>query len=259
MWALRVAAQHRGDPVGDLVAKLLSNSLSAKFAQRRHVWLPIGTCDPNHSLVMDEWDVVEQRHRRVRELGGVVEEKMPLEESAESFPAIAAHVTAGGRLRMAQLLALLEPHDCAYTDTDSLIVNDRGLAALAGEIHPTDLGRLRIVAQSDHLDILGAKWYVHGTDVVTKGARLDAEYLARDRVRQWHWHGLPWSIEHHQIDRVALSRVEKRFQFSYTKGTVDDNGLVWPLRLHEPDVAGPGDLDVLPEGGRDGVVGALAG
>jgi hypothetical protein len=231
LWRLRRVAADRGDLVGDLIAKLMANSLTGKFGQRAQRWLPIGTTDPNDAGVLDEWDCVQERWRTVRWIGGRVYEKQPPEEGAESFPAISAHITAAGRMHLAGLLDRIERFDCAYVDTDSLIVNADGRAALADLIAPAELGGLKVKREDDHLVVRGPKWYEHGPDVVRKGVKPDAEWRSQDGVTQWHWRGLSWSIDHNAVDRVQLERVQKDFRFTYGKGTVVDDGRVFPLVL----------------------------
>lgn len=232
LWALRRAAQLRGDDVGDLICKLLMNALYGKFAQRATRWEPCGDCPVDEVGQSEVWDTRRQRWRVFRSVGGRVYERVPADEGDDSFPAIAAHITSGARVRLLGALERVGRFEVAYVDTDGFILDGDALHKLSDLLAPESLGGLRRVDASDRLVVMGPKWYRLGDKQVCKGLTLDAAWLSAKKVLDWRTHGLAWGIEGHVLDRVIRQRIEQNFSKEFDAGAVDENGRVYPLVLH---------------------------
>src|SRR5262249_11479721 len=119
----------------------------------------IGTCDPAELYVETEIDLVTGRKYRNRHIAGLILSREPSGESRYSHPAIAAHVTAYGRVLLWELLESAGIQHVHYMDTDSLHVTRQGLENLAPYLSPTELGKLKIEKKVDTAVYYGPKDY----------------------------------------------------------------------------------------------------
>lgn len=235
MYARRLAYQASGDRLRGYAVKILMNSLYGKFGQRGLVWERTDNCDPDrvtHGIV---YDAVTHRVTKVRQFGGITQSYQEESESRDSFPAIAAHVTAAARMKLWGLILQAGRENVYYTDTDSLITNDRGRDNLAGQLSESGLGGLKVEGTVKGAEFRGAKDYSFGHKVRVKGIRSNAEYLGNATYRQERWISLLGQIRAGQVDAPATVPVIKHLDRTYRKGVVGLDGRVSPLVLDEQE------------------------
>lgn len=160
--ASREDYENRGDKFAAFVAKLWMNSLYGKFGQLNPKWIysvekpPF----PKADLVVEIDGFAGETYRKER-IGNLVRERVGVSESYYSHPAIAAHITAGARCRLFELISLAGWDNVFYCDTDSILTNETGLENLACEIAGEDpmLGQLQMEFKAWRLSIKGKKDY----------------------------------------------------------------------------------------------------
>lgn len=142
------------------LVKIMLNSLYGKFGQRGFKWERctatdaspfddfVGNCDP---------DGASLTHRR--RFGEMWHHERNL-EAYESFPAIAAHVTAYARMALWQLRTEAGDKNVYYCDTDSLYVNATGRANLAPRLGESELGKLKLERECTSVHFRAPKDYV---------------------------------------------------------------------------------------------------
>ncbi len=247
-YARRLAAKADGNEAGSYMHKLLMNSLYGKFGQSGRVFEDIGESDSHDAKVWSVWDAEEQRNRRFRQFFGVIQEESKEAEGRNSHPAIAAHVTAFGRVLLWNLINQAGRENVFYSDTDSLFVNADGLDRLKHRINNDDLGALKIEWESDAVHIKDNKDYVIDGNAKTKGVRKDAfrlwwigEVKAEtfidirdfnfDRYRQTRFQSLNGKFQTGNLDQNVIGQIIKVYARQYKKGRVDDNGQVRPFKV----------------------------
>ncbi|MBA7679858.1 hypothetical protein ES703_88163 [subsurface metagenome] len=217
------------------LCKKMLNSLYGKFGQKADIWKKIGEC-PNEP---DRVELLFKAHvcgaKQIRYLLGEIFELVGYDESYNSFPAIAAQVSAYGIMYLYELMKKAGEGNYFYCDTDSLIVNEVGLCNLNERMHETDLGGLRIVETSKSLSIRGLKDYSTLTKQVVKGIRKNAVMVAEGIYEQEIWPSFRGQLRSGQTDTYTVKRQTKVLTRKYTKGTVTADGSVLPLLLGEPD------------------------
>lgn len=231
MYAWRQDATRSGDTVLAGQVKILMNSLYGKFGQRGIRYELVGDVP---DLSIDSWrevNVDTKEVRQFRQLMGKVQELQRDSESATSHPAIAAHVTAHARMLLWACIAEAGRENVFYCDTDSLLVNDEGLMRLAHRMDNTRLGALKHEGTFDACEIYGAKDYVFGSKVRTKGVRSSALWLDPNTVEQEKWSGLKGLLRSGHLDRPTTALVTKHLARTYDKGTVGTDGSVSPIVL----------------------------
>lgn len=174
---IRHESADKGDHAGEMLAKLLLNSLSGKFAQYKTSWVDAPDIAP--IAPFGEWEVYHAQTKRIiryRAFGGCTQRYDGRAESKQSMPAISAHITANGRERMRYLRSLCPSNTVLYMDTDSLMVLQPAYDALcmAGEVREREMGYLRLKDVWPWMEIRGFKYYATPSGVTCPGLKKDA-------------------------------------------------------------------------------------
>ena len=230
----RLESKRQKNRVMDLFYKIILNSLYGKFGQRIRKWHRIEEAlpeDPPEKTVMfpdrpgyyravkfDGWYWVLEREKRT---------------SALTFIAIASHVTSYARAYLWSLMEKAGREEVFYCDTDSVFVTRKGYMRLRELIHPTELGKLSLEAQSSWLDIRGLKDYAYEGCEKIKGVGKYIKKLGENiyLVKEW--------LRSKSLVRKGLSSPyvllkEKKLARKYLKGIVTSSGKVLPFTLGLP-------------------------
>ena len=230
-YQLKQTADASGDKISRQLAKTLMNSLYGKFGQRGIVSKIL----PNKSTIRYGrylgYSETLKKNITINYLGDQIELSYALNESYYSMPAIAGAVTANARMYLWRLMQLAGLDNVKYIDTDSLIVNLEGYNRLATLLDDTKLGYLKLEGLSNRFIIRGLKDYQFGDDNKTKGVPksaipVDANTWTYDQFRG----ALGWLADG-LSDGVTVKQTTKHRSGVYTKGTVQDNGDIIPLRF----------------------------
>lgn len=229
IYNLRMGLKARGERAYEQLCKYLLNSLYGKFGQRAENWVRIGSApdEPDREELIFEDN--PRRIMRLRYLLGEVFELKGHGEAYNSFPAIAAHVTAYARLYLWKLMQICGVGNYFYCDTDSLMVNETGLLNLSGYLSDTELGKLKIESSFNHLIIRGLKDYETSTKTVVKGISKKAVKLADGVYEQDCWPTFRGLFHSADVNTYIVKRVTKHLSREYTKGTVGITGIVSPF------------------------------
>jgi ribulose bisphosphate carboxylase small subunit len=157
--------------------------------------------------------------RRLRYLLGQLFELEGYSEAFDSFPAIAAHVTAYARMYLWSLMQTAGVGNYFYCDTDSLIVNEIGLDHLSSLIHDTELGKLKIQEQFEHL--------------IIQGISKNAELISEGVYKQQNWPTFKGIFKTGDSNTYTVTSVTKHLLRDYTKGYVTKTGRIIPFSLQQ--------------------------
>ncbi|MCJ7828826.1 MAG: hypothetical protein MUP81_03680 [Dehalococcoidia bacterium] len=238
-YGLRQQFKITGQSEYEEIAKKMLNSLYGKFGQKCEEWEKIGECPNEPDRIEILFVRGKHRTRQLRYLLGEIFELVRTGESFNSFPAIAAHVTAYGRLYLWQLMQQVGEGNYFYCDTDSLIVNQEGLCRLKDKLDNALLGGLKIVEITQSLTIKGLKDYLTPTKQVVKGIRKNAAEIAAGVYSQETWPSFKGVLREAQSDSYTIKKTVKVLTRKYTKGTVTAEGLVLPFALDESELSFP--------------------
>lgn len=227
----RLKFRQEGNSAFAYLCKLMLNSLYGKFGQRNEVFEELGYDETATDGIVIEIDAQTGQRRKYRIINGRVEVSRGLEEGFNSFPAIAAHITADARMKLYEYIEKAGWENVYYCDTDSLFVNDVGFANLSKDISQGSLGKLSLVKQTDNLVINGLKDYVFGSETVIKGIRKDAVKISDSVFIQTQFEGLRGSISKGRLNAMITRQVQKRLSRKYHKGNVTTSGWVKPFAL----------------------------
>lgn len=236
LYNLRLDFRSAGVANYDQICKLLLNSLYGKFGQKAEFWEKIGAAENEPDRIESLYKPNENRWCKLRYLLGEVWESNGFEEAYSSFPAIASHVTAYGRLYLYELMQLCGWGNYVYCDTDSLIVNNAGLSNLENQLDNTKLGSLKIEAVTENLIINGLKDYQTDEKTVIKGVSKHAVKLSDGKYQQELWPSFAGILNGPATDIYTVRHTLKTLSREYTKGNVTESGIVLPFVLDDVDL-----------------------
>ena len=150
-------------------------------------------------------------------------------ESFDSFPAIAAHVTAYARMYLWQLMQQAGYGNYFYCDTDSLIVNEVGLCNLQNKRSEVLLGGLKIDSVGSAVQLRGLKDYSFGVKDVVKGVTKNAVKLREGVFRQEQWPSFRGLLRSDDPNVYIVGSTVKHLTREYAKGDVMPDGVVVPF------------------------------
>lgn len=235
-YAARLRAKDRGDLSGDSLNKLFLNSLLGKFSQKGSEWEPVRGVRPLRDY--GQWwqyDQAERKYVRYRATAGEVDRRKKAGEWQHSFPAITAYVQSYARVHMERLRRLCGRKEVYYMDTDSLHVSEPAYEMLKGrgEVHPTALGKLKLVGSYPQAEYRGIRDYTLGSRRVTAGLKADARQAAGNTFLQDQQQGLPSILSRNPHGQVAVCTWPVRFDNSYYQGRVQPDGWIEPITLRD--------------------------
>jgi hypothetical protein len=213
------------------IAKMMMNSLYGKFGQSGFDQKRIGNAAPGETWTNLVLDARTGQVNRLFALAGGVYEEHRQGESSNSFPAIAAHVTAYARLYLWELIKQAGYQHAFYCDTDSLIVDQQGYDNLKSRLDPDRLGWLKVEHTSQRLSIRAPKDYSMDERVRIKGVVRSTEFLGPNLVEQDQWQRLGGQLQAGDTNDFIVRRVRKNLSRLIRSGVVGPSGWVTPFDL----------------------------
>ncbi len=214
-------------------AKLYLNSLYGKFGQLAHDWKRI---DGDGSPYEDSdfyVNLVTGQAGKVYRFGSSVWTCEVKGEAFNSFPAIAAHVTAYARMYLWRIRNIIGKDNLYYTDTDSILTNRAGLASLDGQLDDTRLGAWKVEATSDTLHVQAPKVYTFAGQTKRKGVPSKAKYLGNDTWEFDRFASFKGQAAWDKGTQYHTTRTQRHLTYRIHDGTETDSGWVEPLQAGE--------------------------
>lgn len=234
VWLWRLDYKRHGCDLESYWCKVLLDALHGKIAQMTPDWK-----DRPKAEVPDAWTTWQAYDSEAgcevphRSIGWHAQAQVGRIESAHSFPAVSACVTAAARMRMRHAFDVIDAGHVYYSDTDSIHTSATGLRQLsnAGLINHSKLGSFRLVEAATHAEYRGAKNYTFGGRDVVAGT--PKKVLARD--------GYAITVNEFQtVQTIIKCRPGKgpivrpktmRIDRTVIRGDVMPNGSVSPAKL----------------------------
>ena len=227
-YSLKAHYHETGEGAFYLMCKLYLNALYGKFGQKSETWERFDDPPEEIKLARVYYNSRTKETWRLYPFGDQVWKARSSGEARHSAPAIAAHVTAYARLYLWELMTKAGAGNVYYCDTDSIITNDAGLAALADKMDPARLGALKIEEQSARLEILAPKHYRMGDDWKRKGIPKKAKALGNQTWEMQQWPSFKTHGRTSPDGVFRTKRVTKHLTNRIYDGTVQDDGWVTP-------------------------------
>lgn len=233
LYTLRLAAAKAGDSVSAWQYKILMNSLYGKFGQRGRKYIEVDKTDDEVPRSWIEIDAHTGRVYRYRQLGGLVQLLDDAAETQDSFPAIAAHVTAYGRMLLWKIMQRAGREHYFYVDTDSILVDEIGRRRLENLCDPVKLGALKLISRYRSVHIRAPKDYKFDDYERIKGIKRRAVRIDANTYDQDTFSTLIGLLRRGDLSAPVITRVRKTLKRIYTKATVNSDGSCSPLRRND--------------------------
>lgn len=225
----RLEAKARNDGPRQFTYKILMNSLYGKFGQSGRVFEDIAQAEDVQFQSWIEIDAVTGEVYRVRQVADAIQREIREGESTHSLPALAGHVTSGGRQLLASMLDVAGWGNVYYVDTDSLYANAEGYSRLTEHLHATKLGALKLEAGPAEMTIHGAKDYLFDGTSKIKGIKKNAVEVAPGVFEQDRFRGFKGMIDDGDIQRMLVTKTTKHLTRKYKKGKTNGTGRIEPF------------------------------
>lgn len=220
-----------GNKVWYWLAKYMLNTLYGKFGQSHKEW-ELTEITPKgfpHTEVELDYDTGNRIH--IMEINNQVFMSIKNSEARDSFPAIAAHVTAGARMMVQLTIDFVGRENVYYCDTDSLLLNQAGYDKIKKNIDTYRLGAWGFEDKYDDVTIYGPKDYIFGDKEKHKGVRHQAPEIRPGVYSQLQFATLKGVILSKDMSSPIIRNTTKHLKRIYKKGYVEPNGSVTPFRL----------------------------
>jgi hypothetical protein len=229
----RLEARERGTTLWATLFKGYLNRLYGKFAQMDYQEQVIGKRSLGQHALVTGVDRETGTPWQEIQVGKSVIRVTQKGHARHAFTAIAAHVTAYGRLYLYDLVEKAGRRNVYYMDTDSLIVNQKGYDNLKRYIDDTELGALKVEGVADEIEVVAPKEYRFGDKWVRKGIRENAQQVGPRTFKQEMWPG---------IKTLLARRIKGYYTFTYERtnwttvrtGHTQRSGHVVPYVLAAP-------------------------
>jgi hypothetical protein len=233
LYNLRLQYKEEGNPAFAYMTKILLNSLYGKFGQRGFHWEKcpyievsdeteiVGNCQADGPVLLHRVRFGEMWHRNVDS------------EAFESFPAIAAHVTAHARMELWHLINIAGREHVYYCDTDSLYTDAHGFRQLQSFIHPSNLGSLKHEGTFQGAHFRAPKDYVVGDYTKIKGIKPRAIQLSPTQYQQLQFESYDQVLARGCDGEIIVRPVVKTLKRRNLQSTGHGVGWRTPLRIDE--------------------------
>ncbi len=228
----KIQAGKKGDKSRRYMSKLFLNSLYGKFGQVGIENELIGEADKNNVWRIPVFSQTLGIPYEEISWYGKVYRVIKRGESTLSFPAISGAVTAYARFVLYRYIQQAGPQNVFYCDTDSLIVNQAGYDRLKDFINDKELGYLKLEKQANNIRIYGAKDYIFGKEIKTKGIPASAKQIEAGQWEYLQFQGFLSWINHGAINPPKGWYTKKHRVTKYDKGILLDTGFIIPIRIN---------------------------
>jgi hypothetical protein len=169
------------------VTKLFLNSLYGKFGQLGYEDKIIGDCDPSLFQFIPVYNADTGARTEVMYYGGKIHETVTTPTSYNTLTAIAAHITAYGRLELWGLMQQAGLDHVYHVATDSLVVDQAGYDNLADKIKPGIPGYLKVEGTFNEYTVKGPNDTIQGLKIKVKGIPPKAIKLSENKyvITEW--------------------------------------------------------------------------
>lgn len=214
-----------------LLTKLYLNSLYGKFGQLSTKWervedLPLELMDCDRM-----YNTVTGKNTFLYHFGDDIWTSFADGEGKYSFPAISAHVTAYSRLLLWDLCKQAGAGHFLYVDTDSLIVDPVGYEALADQIDPQALGKLKVEGVGQTVTIMVPKVYEFDSAWVRKGIPKSATQVGPQSWEYEQFTSLIGQAHAHSPKVYTSHRQTKTLTHRLYDGVPQADGAVRPTQV----------------------------
>jgi len=233
LYSVRLKYRREENPVFSHVAKLLLNSCYGRFGMNGQVWEYARDAYDDDFTEWANYNIDTKELLKFRKRLGVIQVENKQGESYNSFPGIAAHITAYGRMYLWDLMKTAGRENVLYTDTDSLIVTEPGYNALLHHINAVTLGALKLETQIKNASFYSPKDYVINEIRKIKGIKANATQLSVNTWTHEIFRSWDWLLKQDQDGYIQVEHSQKVLSRKHKKSKLLPSGWTQPYSVPE--------------------------
>jgi len=233
-----------GRAVGDLVAetfgKILCVGLYGKWGQIRQGWQDLAGVEmPGVWGTFARFADGQLEPSFYRSLGRAVQEHWRQGETLDSFPAIAAHVTAYARVCVDRFLEALPEKTLLYHDTDSFHVLAGGHSHLQFDLAAigAGLGQLRVAGPYRSAEYFGQKHYRLDDEYALGSMSAARRLVAGGEFEVDQGERLPSTLSHRPAAETVITRQRRTVDSMPVDRAIGKDGWTETLTYLAPEAA----------------------
>ncbi|MGH3571191.1 MAG: hypothetical protein ACRDUW_05080 [Pseudonocardiaceae bacterium] len=236
-WCIGVVERGDGDysEVQRAAVKHWARALVGKFATRYTPWEPFGRSMEYGVEQHPIFDMDTQRLGKMLTVGDDAFVGWEALYSSDAFPAVMAVVMAEARVRLWTLMQIAGTGTVAYVDTDSLIVNEEGSAALDAFVRDHGGWGLRLKGTYKRLTILGPRQLVVNGQQRIAGVPRKATNAGHGKWVGETWQGLNAAFNAGTTNRVIITPADWQPKGTDKRRLHLPGGLTAPMTIHDAD------------------------
>lgn len=261
-YSKRLEYKKEGNKINEQFCKLMLNTQYGKWGQRNIIYKEL---DLNDEFLIEYQDIILDMIEKYKEnnpdfeplkemayLGTIINTgeiylvcgkifflKQTTNNAPDSFVAIASFITSHSRMMLVDYILKAKRENVYYSDTDSLVVNDRGFINLWHNncINKYQLGKLKCEGFGD-ASFFAPKFYDFDDDRKMKGIPKKNSILLNetDELVEYQievWQKFKADLKSNQLNSQLITTTTKILKKLYTKGKTDDNNNVIPFSISE--------------------------
>lgn len=219
----------------ELLSKLMINSLYGKFGQYNYNETIVGNCEKEIVDTVVSYDIDTNKKTTYYRYGGKVRLVKEEGNSRYAFVAIAAHITAYGRMRLWELMKQAQLKHVYHVATDSLVVDEQGYKNLRSFIDNDKIGYLKVENRIKELIIKDVNDVCYDGLEKIKGISKKAVKKGEDTYQVIYWSRFDALLKKKNFTDYKIREVSKTLSRKRWKKTLK-NGVSKTLDKAYPDL-----------------------
>ena len=229
---LRLKYKKSGNTAYDSFCKYMMNALYGKFGQKSDLVLEDLLTTSNEDNRTTEFHADKKCFITTTNFfGRMIKTVAKQLEGRNAIVAIAAHVTAYGRMKLWEYIKKVGRDNLFYCDTDCLIMYDKPELLKLIPISDTILGNFKVEKRATKIVIHSLKDYHFGGSIKIKGVSRRAEHIGKNKYKQLIFPGILSELKTGLHKTYTVHLQEKELKRGYNKGTTLKDGRVVPYVL----------------------------
>ena len=213
------------------ITKLLLNTLYGKLGQKISTLEDTGIKSDKKYAIEHEIDLKKRTFQTLKIINGITYREKYNLVARSSIPSIVSEVTSYARVKMLDAIKQAGWENCYYMDTDSLILNKKGLDNLSKSYLGNSLGKMVMELKSSNVILNGVKDYTFGKKVKLKSVPYRAKRKDKNTYIFEHFLTTREILMQPKNQVMKTVKRQKVISRKYHKGVIQKNNRVYPFNL----------------------------
>lgn len=228
-WCLDQLAEHRTDvdPIVRLTLKHFSRAVVGRFGARWSKWGKAGTVPYADVRRWTDFNGDDDTHTEMLQVGTQIFSETARTDAPDCMPQVMSYVMAECRVRLWRAMQTAGLDHVVYVDTDSLITDAAGSAALRA----ARIDGLRPKGEWRSLEVLGPRQTIRDRAVIASGLPRTARKVGKASYSAEVWRQIDTSLRNGEASSVVITDRKSRLRGTDRRRQHLPGGLTAPFSL----------------------------